>query len=255
MKKLMYSFAIGFMAIVLTACGSNDEAKKTNDNDNSKTSQTDQQKDQEKQVEEMQKKLDEQKVDVKETVAIVNEKKILGSEYNGVLFSSQQQFQQLGQDPTTKEAAKQIKQQTIDSLVGQTLLLQEADRKGYKATNDEVNKQLDETKKQFKSDKELEAALKKAGMDMKQLETKIAENIKYAKYIEKEIVADEVTDEEIQKYYDQNASQGKDSGQETQKFEEVKSQIKQQLEQQKRQEMIAEKVDELKKDAKVDVKI
>lgn len=253
MKKLTYSFTIGFMAIVLTACGSNDDAKKTNDNDNSKTSQTDQQ-DQQKQVEEMQKRLDKQKIDVKKTVAIVNEKKILGSEYNSVLFSSQQQFQQMGQDPTTEEAAKQIKQQTIDSLVGQILLLQEADRKGYRATDDEVKKQLDETKKQFKSDTELEAALKKAGMDIKQLETKIAENIKYAKYIEKEIPAEEATDEELQNYYDQN-TQGKSSDQETPKLEEVKPQIKQQLEKQKRQEMISKKVDELKKIAKVEVKI
>ncbi|WP_306576782.1 SurA N-terminal domain-containing protein, partial [Cytobacillus oceanisediminis] len=117
-------------------------------------------------MEEMQKKLEEQQVDENKTVAIVNDKEILGSDFNAALASIQGQMQLTGQDPSSKEAAEQAKTQTIDSLVGQTLLLQEADKKSYKVSEEDINKQLDEIKKQFKTEKELKAVLKESGMDM-----------------------------------------------------------------------------------------
>jgi FKBP-type peptidyl-prolyl cis-trans isomerase (trigger factor) len=242
------------MAVALTACGSNGESAQSN-NDNKTTKEQTEQQDPKKQMEEMQKKLDEQKVDEKKTVAIVNDEKIVGSDYNMALSSSQMQLQQMGQDPTSKEAAEQVKKQTIDNLVGQILVLQEADKKGYKASEDEVKMKLDEAKKQYKTDKEFEAAIKQANLDITELESEIAKTIKTTKYVENEIPIDAVTDEEIQTYYDQAAKQGNSSGQPLPKLEEVKPQIKQQLEQQKKQEKLMKQVEELKKNAKVDVKI
>lgn len=255
MKKVMLPLITGLMAVVLAACGGNEENKEAKNDDKAKTAETDQQKDQQKQMEEMQKKLEAQQVDEKKTVALVNDEKILGSDYNSVLQSTQGQMQQMGQDPTSKEAAEQVKKQTLDSLVGQTLLLQEANKKGYKASDEDIKKQLDETKKQFKTEKEFEAALKKSGMDMKTLEAQIADDIKFRQYVEKEVPAGEISAEEIQKTYDQYAEQGKSSGQEVPKLEEVKPQIEQSLQQQKQQEQLAQKVEELKKNAKIDLKI
>ena len=255
MKKMMFTLITGLMAVVLVACGGNEESTEAKNDDKAKTAETDQQKEQQKQMEEMQKKLEAQQIDEKKTVAIVNDKEILGSDYNTALASIQGQMQQMGQDPTSKEAAEQAKNQTIDSLVGQTLLLQEADKKSYKVSEADINKQLDEIKKQFKTEKEFEAALKKSGMDMKTLETQIADDIKLKQYVEKEVPAGEITDEEIQKTYDQYAEQGKSTGQEVPKLEEVKPQIEQSLQQQKQQEKLAQQVEELKKNAKIDIKI
>ncbi|KAF0822280.1 SurA N-terminal domain-containing protein [Cytobacillus firmus] len=254
MKKLMYPFLLVLISAVLAACGADDESKSADKKEEPKTAETDQQ-DQQKQMEEMQKKMDKQKLDEEKTVAIVNDQEILGREYNSVLTSSQMMYQQMGQDPTTKDAAEKIKKQTLDSLVGQTLLLQEADNKGYKASDDEVKKQLEETKGQFKDDKEFETAMKQAGLNPDSLETEIANNIKYTKYIDGEIKPGEVTDAEIQKFYDEYASQGGAEGQEPPKLEEVKPQIKQKLEQQKQQEMLVKHVEELKKNAKIDIKV
>lgn len=254
MKKLMYPFLLVLLSAVLAACGAEDEGKSAEKEDKAKTAETDQQ-DQQKQMEEMQKKMEEQKLEEEKTVAIVNDHEILGREYNSVLTSSQMMFQQMGQDPTTEEAAEQIKKQTLDSLVGQTLLLQEADKKGYKASDEEVKKQLEETKGQFKDDKEFETAMQQAGLNMDSLEDEIANNIKYTKYINSEIKPGEVTDAEIQKFYDEYASQGGAEGQEPPKLEEVKPQIKQQLEQQKQQEKLVKHVEELKKNAKIDIKV
>ena len=164
-------------------------------------------------------------------------------------------MQQIGPNPTSKEAAEQVKNQTIDSLVGQTLLLQEVDKNSYKVSESDINKQLDEIKKQFKTEKEFEAALKQSGMEMKTLKTQIVEDIKLKQYVEKEVPAGEITDEEIQKTYNQYAEQGKSTGQEVPKLEEVKVQIEQSLQQQKQQEKLAQQVEELKKNAKIDIKI
>lgn len=255
MKKMMFTLITGLMVVVLAACGGNEESKEAKNDDKAKTAETDQQKELQKQMEEMQKKLEAQQIDEKKTVAIVNDKEILGSDYNSALASAQGQMQQMGQDPTSKEAAEQVKKQTIDSLVGQTLLLQEADKKSYKVSEGDINKQLDEIKKQFKTEKEFEAALKKSGMDMKTLKTQIANEIKLKQYVEKEVPVGKITDEEIQKTYDQFAEQGKSTGQEVPKLEEVKSQIEQSLQQQKQQEKLAQQVEELKKNAKIDIKI
>jgi hypothetical protein len=255
MKKMMLTLITGLMAIVLAACGGNEESKEGEYDDKANTAETDQQKEQQKQMEEMQKKLEAQQVDETKTVAIVNDKEILGSYYNSTLASAQGQMQQMGQDPTSKEAAEQVKKQTINSLVGQTLLLQEADKKGYKVSEADIKKQLDETKKQFKTEKEFEAALKKSGMDMKILETQIADDIKLKQYVEKEVPVGEITDEEIQKTYDQYVEQGKSTGQEAPKLEEVKPQIEQSLQQQKQQKKLVQQVEELKKNAKIDIKI
>ena len=249
----MFTLLTGLMAVVLVACGGNEESTEAKNDDKAKTAETDQQK--EKQMEEMQKKLEAQQIDENKTVAIVNDKEILGSDYNTALASIQGQMQQMGQDPTSKEAAEQVKNQTIDSLVGKTLLLQEADKKGYKVSEADINKQLDEVKKQFKTEKEFETALKQSGMDMKTLETQIADDIKLNQYVEKEVPTGEITDEEIQKTYDQFAEQGKSTGQEIPKLEEVKPQIEQSLQQQKQQEKLAQQVEELKKNAKIDIKI
>ncbi|MFS0820694.1 SurA N-terminal domain-containing protein [Bacillus sp. 1P02SD] len=251
MKKMIFTLVTGLMAVVLAACGGNDESKENN----AKTAETVQLEQQQKQMEEMQKKLEAQQIDEKKTVVIVNDQKISGSDYNSALASVQGFMQQMGQDPTSKEAAEQAKNQTIDSLIGQTLLLQDADKKNYNVSDAEINKKLDEIKKQFKTEEEFETALKKSGMDMKTFETQIADDIKLQQYVEKEVPVGEITDEEIQKMYNQFAEQGKSTGQEIPKLEEVKPQIEQSLQQQKQQEKLAQQVEELKKTAKIDIKI
>jgi parvulin-like peptidyl-prolyl isomerase len=255
MKKLMYTLIAGLMVFVLAACGGNEEGKEAKKDEKAKTAETAQQKEQQKQMAEMQKKLKAQQIDEKKTVAVVNDKEIFGSDYNSLLSSIQGQMMQMGQDPTSKEAAEQAKNQTIDNLVGQTLLLQEADKQNYTVSEDDINKRLDEVKKQFKTKKEFEAALQKSGMDLKTFKTQIADDIKLNQYVEKEMPAGEVSDEEIQKAYDQYAEQGKSAGQEVPKFEDVKPQIQQSLQQQKQQEKLAKQVAELKKNAKIDIKI
>jgi hypothetical protein len=202
----------------------------------------------------MQKKLDAQKVKEETTVAIVNGQEIMGSEYNSALSISQMQFQQMGQDPTSEESAKQLKDYTLNSLVGQTLLMQEIDKKGYKASEEDINKELEGLKAQYENDEAFEKALKDNNLTLEKLKEQIADTVRYNQYVEKDLNVEEVKEEELKEYYDQFASSAGEA-QETPKYEDIKETLKVQLEQQKTQEKIGTKVEELRKSAKIELKI
>ncbi|MCA1039249.1 SurA N-terminal domain-containing protein [Bacillus infantis] len=251
MKKIVWTMLAVLTAAVLTACGGNEENAKPEDKNTGKQEE----KSQEASMKEMQEKLDKQKVDEKETVAVVNDDKILGKDFNGMLQNAQMSYQMSGQDPTTKEASEQIKQQTIDSLVGQSLIMQEAAEKGYKASEEEVQGQLDEIKKQYEGDdKKFAAALKDAGLTEEELKGQISDSIVSNKYIDKEIKADAATEEEVKAYYEQ-VKASTPEGQSIPEYEEVKTKIQEQLNDQKKQEVLVKQVENLKKDAKVEVLI
>lgn len=246
----MYGLLIAVFAIALTACGGDEESKdKAKEADNQKAGDKTEQAEK---MKEMKKKLEEQQVKEDKVVALVNDSKIKGTEYNRFLERYQMQFQQMGQDPTSKESAKQMKDQIIKSLIDYEIVIQEADKKGYEASSEEVDKQFGDFKKQFKDDKKYQEALKQYDLTEEELKKEIAESIKYTTYVEKEIQVDEVTDQQAKDYY---AKIKESQGDKAPKFEEVKDQIKTQLQNQQKQEKVAEKVKELKKGADINVKI
>lgn len=249
MNKVILTLLMGLLAFSLAACNDKEEAKK-------EPSQTDETTEEDTALdpEEMQRKLDEQKVKDDTIVAIVNGQEIKGSEYNEALSLSQMQFQQMGQDPTTEETAKQLKEYTLDSLVGQTLLMQEVDKKGYEASEEKINKELDTLKAQYENEEAFEQALKDNNLTLEKLKEQISDTVKYSQYIEKDLNVEEVKEEEVKKYYDQFASSAGGS-EDTPKYEDIKETLKLQLEQQKTQEKVGTKVDELRQNAEIELKI
>ena len=99
-------------------------------------------KEQEESAKEMQEKLAEQQVDENKIVAVVNNEELKGEEYNAALTSIQGQMQQMGQDPSSKESAEQVKAQALDTLVNQTLILQKAKEAKMKASTSEIDKSI-----------------------------------------------------------------------------------------------------------------
>ncbi len=247
----MYTALVALFALALAACGGNEESKGDEKN---KDEQQQNNKDKEKteQMEEMQKKMEEQQVDEDKVVAQVNDKEIKGIDYNRALGQMQMQYQQMGQDPTSKEVAEQLKKQVVTGLVDFEVIVQEAESKGYKASEEDVNKQIDEIKGQFDDEKKFEEALKTNKLTEDQLKEQISDQIQYETYVEKEIPTDEVSEEEMKKYYEQMKQA---QGDQAPKYEEVKDQLKQQVQQQQQQEKVTQKVKELKKDAEISVKI
>lgn len=212
------------------------------------------------------------KVKSDKTVATVNGDDIKGVDYNGMLqqlqSQAQQQSQQQGQQaaPMKGAALKQVKKQAIDALVGNELILQDADKRGIKPSKAAVQKQVDATKKQYKTKKKLDAALKSSNLTMKQFRERTADQIQVQAYEKKVIGPIKVTDKQVKNYYKQyaaqsqaqQAQQGQQQGQQGQSskvppLKKVKPQIKQQLQQQKQQQQVGKIISKLKKKGKIKV--
>ncbi|WP_075619083.1 SurA N-terminal domain-containing protein [Paenisporosarcina indica] len=248
-KKLLLPFAVGALAFTLAACGDEDKATKE-ETPKEKTTQeatTDEK--------EIQAKLAEQQVDESEIVAVVNDEELTGLMYNSVLFSIQSEMQQMGQDPTSKEAAEQIKKTTLDSLVSQTLIVQKAKEANLTASEAEIEEKYASIQEQIGGEEAMQKSLKAEKMDEKTLKEQIGESILFEKYQNKVVPAKEVTDKEIQEYYDQAAAQTKEAGQEFPPLEEVSEKIKGLLVQQQQQEVFVKHLEEIKADAKIELKI
>ncbi len=257
-KKYLLPLAAGALALGLTACSEEDKsAKEESPKEEVAQEETKapSEKDAKAAAKEMEANLAKQQVDEKEIVAIVNKEELTGAQYNEALASIQGQMQQMGQDPNSKEAAEQLKTQTIDSLVNQTLILQKAEEAKITASEKEVEERYATFEEQFGGEEAMTKALKEQNMELGKLKEQIAQSIVFEKYQDKVVPAAEVTDEEIQAYYDQAAAQSKEAGQELPPLEEASKEIKGVLEQQQQQEKFAAHVEEIKADAEIDVKI
>ncbi|MBU7591771.1 SurA N-terminal domain-containing protein [Metabacillus halosaccharovorans] len=252
MKKFLLALFVGILSLSLAACNNDEDKAKE------KEKETEEKATGEEAAavdpEEMQKKLDAQKVEKDTVVAIVNGKEIKGNEYNDALSMSQMQFTSMGQDPTTEELAKQLKDYTLESLVGQTLIMQEIEKKGYEAKEEDINKQLDTLKANYENDDAFNEALKANNLTLDELKAQIADTVKYDQYVKNDLKVEEVTDKEVKEYYDKMTSSGEESA-ETPKYEDVKDTLKTNLEGQKTQEKLAAKVEELRETAKIELKL
>ncbi len=121
-----------------------------------------------------------------------------------------------------QEMEKVAGQQTLDSIVMKKIILQEANKKGVKVTDEVIQAEIDTISEMMVGQgTTLEAALALQGQTVKALE----ENIRMQKTVE-ELLADSVavTDEEAQAYFDENEVLYEDV-----EFETVKEEIRDQL--------------------------
>lgn len=237
----------GAIALSLAACGEKDDEKKKDDASD------------EQAFEEMEKKLEEERIDDKTIVAVVNGEEITGDTYNIILQSVQRDVLQSGQDPTEGDMPKNIQEQTIDVLVNQSLILQEAEKEKIKVKDDEFDEQYEMYLEQVGGDKKaLEEALKQENTTIEKFEENIRESILFQKYQDKAIKVDKVSKEDIKKFYDELAAENdeaKDQEEEMPPLEEIEENIKMVLEQQLQQEALMKHVEKLKKSADVDIKL
>ncbi|MCG7337025.1 SurA N-terminal domain-containing protein [Sporosarcina sp. ACRSM] len=248
LKKVLMPFMAGALALGLAACGDKEKAAP----DETKQEVPGKQKES---AEEMQAKLAEQQVDKNKVVALVNGEELTGEDYNAALTSVQGQLQQMGQDPTSKEGAEQVKAQTLDTLVNQTLILQKAKEADIKASASEIDEEYSSIEKQFGNEKEMKKVLESQGVDAKTLKEQIADSILFEKYIEKVAPAGKVATKEIKEYYDQVASTSKEAGQELPPLEEVEKEIEGVIKQQQQQKLMMAHIEELKAAADIELKL
>lgn len=140
-------------------------------------------------------------------VAEVNGEKIFNSEVekqlNAVIGSHGSQLQ--GEEG--KKMIEAFRKQILDNLIDNLLIIQEAKRQGFKATQKEIQARIDEIKKSFPSEKEYKAALEQNGLTEADVPGEVEKMILAEKLLEKVLKGIEVSDKEISDYYEKNKSQ------------------------------------------------
>ena len=186
---------------------------------------------------------------VKRNLVILIAIAILGG---GVLYRFKGQFivasvngQFISRLSLIAELEKQGGKTTLDSLITQALILQEAEKKGITVGNDKLDQEMQQIEANLTSQgQNLEQVLGLQGMTQDQLR----EQIRIQKIAEEIVGKDiEVTDEEVENYYKENV----DSFPKDKDESEIRASIKQQLKQQKINEAIQLWIQSLHDNAKI----
>ena len=147
-----------------------------------------------------------------------------------------------------KELEKQSGEETLNVLVTQALIWQEAEKQGVTVSNEEVDQEI----------KQIEGELAAQGQDLNQVlglqsmtQDELKEQIRIQRLAEELVKKDakdlDVTDEEVETYFTEN----RDSFPEDVDAEEAKTDIRQQLEQQKLNQGIGLWIESLRNNAEI----
>lgn len=236
MKKMMLLVLALSLATILAACGDDSASEKSNDKKTEKTEEAAQTV--------KVKVTDKEKVDKEKVVVDINGKKIKGTTYNTMYTLNKIAMSQYGQDVSDTE---KIKKDTLQILVKQELLNQEAKELGIKVTEKEVASKFKSIKSQ--NGKQFSDILKKYNISEGAYKDQLSYGLLQQKFIKEEIKAGKVTDKEVQAFYDKLKEQSKSK--EVPKLKDVKEQIKTKLQQQKEKQQLQTKVEQLKKNAEI----
>ncbi|MFG6117698.1 MULTISPECIES: SurA N-terminal domain-containing protein [Thalassobacillus] len=246
--------------LALAACGNDEEAKKEGQDKDQKQEQKAEQGKEGGEGE--QAKMPEPDLkDTPEVVAEVNGEEIKKEEFESAY---KQQFQQaaLQAQMSGQELNQdQLKKQMVESLVGQELLIQEANNRGYEATQEEKDKILEDLaeQNQLGSKDEFMAALEEQGMSKEEIDSQLELQVKMDQLIAEEAGDLEPSEEELKQAYEQMKAQQEQMGGEGQgevpPYEEVKPQLEEQVKMQKEGEEAQKLMKSLREDADVKVHI
>jgi len=98
----------------------------------------------------------------------------------------------------------QVGQQAVDQLITERLIDREAAKQNIEVTEADINAELDKIKANFPDEETFNQQLASAGFTLETLKEQIEPQVKLTKLVEPQI---EVTDEELQTYYDENKAQ------------------------------------------------
>ncbi|NIN92934.1 foldase [bacterium] len=140
--------------------------------------------------------------------ATVNGKKIYLKEVEKQYESLIKQHQQSGVPQSEqKKMEKEYKKSILDSLIDQELMLSEADRRGIKVTEKELNDRMNSIRQMFPDEKQFQDALKRENIEISELKENIRRQGLISKLSEEVTKGLKVTEEETRKYYDENPAQ------------------------------------------------
>lgn len=252
MKKLiMIMLSLG-LTFALAACGGDSEDNGDSGNEGN----------QDEQASGQQEMPEPDLEGIPDVVAEVNDEEITKEEFESTYQGQFQQMAMQSQMTGQELDQDQLKQQTAESMVGTELLIQEANDRGYEASEQEVDDTLSELAEQsgIESNDELISTLEEQGMAEDEIMSQVETQVKMDKLIAEESGDTEPTEEELQEFYDQWKSQQEQMSEDGEEadipsFDDMKSDLEAQLKQQKEAEATQTIVEQLRENADVTINI
>ncbi|WP_082234064.1 SurA N-terminal domain-containing protein [Halobacillus massiliensis] len=224
MKKLaLTTLTFVLAALLLAACSNNEQAdvnKDTNNKDKNKTG----------------------------PVAIVNGKEISREEFESQVNGTKKQYEEMGMNLDGQEDT--MKESIAEQMIRLELLKQEAEKKGYEVSEDELNKRYEEFISQFESDDAKDKAFKDSNLDEEKVKEELNKSLLINKYVDENTEEVKLTEKELKKEYETMKDQRGD-GQKMPGYEKIKDDIKRQVINRKENDQLLDLVDQLKKDADI----
>ncbi|OED33495.1 SurA N-terminal domain-containing protein [Planococcus maritimus] len=254
-KKWFLGLSLGTSLLVLSACGGADESA---ENENAQPETQEQAPSGEENA--AQPEMPEPDLeDIPEVVAQVNGEEVSKEEfetaYTGQFQQAAMQAQMSGQeiDQTL------LKNQLAESMVGQKLLIQEAENQKLTASDEEVDQTLEQLAQQngLETTDEFLKALDEQGMKEEQVRSQVATQVKVDQLIAESAGDTTPSNEEVEAAYEQIKEQQEQMGSEEElpAFEELKPELEEQVKTQKENEATQTLVAELREKADVTINL
>ena len=184
-------------------------------------------------------------------VAIVNGEKVSQSRYDEYYKQLESTLTSQGVSATSTQAVAYLKQQTIDNIVTETLLLQKASAEGVSVNADAVNTQIKSDQAQFKDTAAFDSALSDRGYTEATYRDALTRQNIIQQYLNKhlDLASATATVAEINALYKQAQAANKNIP----PLAQVRDQAAAQIVQQKQQQMILTYVQALRASSTVDI--
>jgi peptidyl-prolyl cis-trans isomerase SurA len=257
-KKWLLGLSLLLLVFVMVACG-DDEDNAAEDNNEDSEAQEEESAEDGQAPEEGTEQPEMPEPDLEgipDVVAEVNGEEISKDEFETTYVGQFQQAAMQAQMTGQELDQDQLKGQIAEALIGQELIIQEADNQGFEASEEAVNETLDEIVEQngLESQDDFFAALEEQGVSEDEVMSDLEIQVKVDELIASESGDMEPTDEELQELYDAYTAQMEQAqGDEAEipSFEEMESQLTQQAIVQKESEVYQTLVEELQADADI----
>lgn len=181
-------------------------------------------------------------------VALVNGEKILRGDYDERLIRETAVLRAGGVDTALEQEA--LKQQVLDNLIAEILILQEASRRGVAASDEEVNLIIAENQTRLGSEDAFQKTLEAENFTLEKFRKLVFNQLTIQKILEADIDFSGIiaSEEEIRAYYEQSIA----GSEAYPRLEEVRGQIESFVIQNKQQELIAKFVQSLRSNGKIE---
>ena len=260
-KMITTGFALAGV-LALSACGDSSDSESGDANAEEQSSQEESASPEEGAGGEQPEMPEADTSDIPEVVAEVNDTELTGEDFT-VLYESQFQQMAMQSQMTGEEPDQdQLKEQTLESMIGNELLLQDAEEEGYEASEEEVDAIISDAAESagMGSSEEFIEAYEEQGMDEEQL-TSDAESQVLINQVLDQLDVPEPSEDELRELYDEavaaqegaEGAEGEEGAEEAEipSFDEVRDDLETQATDEARSEAALAHVDELRSEADV----